>query len=84
MSLARHQHDHKNEHGHAHAHADHAGHGHAHAASAHDHASTARRADPGVSLLRMSSAQRLAVAGVLVAAIWLGVFWAWSGAGLTP
>jgi len=67
MSAHAHQHSHDHEHGHAHAHAP---------AHAHDH--SARRSDPGVSLLRMSSLQRLAIALALVVAIWLGVFWAWS------
>ncbi len=77
MSLASHEHDHNHKHDHPHDHAH--GYAQAHADSgAHDHEPTARRADPGVSLLRMSSVQRLAVASVLVAAVWLGVFWAWS------
>jgi hypothetical protein len=49
----------------------------------HDHASPhahahgpAVRALPGASLLRMSLAARLAIAGGFVAAIWLAVFWA--------
>jgi hypothetical protein len=83
MSLASHAHDHahdhKHEHAHARAHGDHAGHAHSHTPhGAHSPEPAAKRADPGVSLLRMSSAQRLAIASILVAAIWLGVFWAWA------
>lgn len=47
----------------------------------HDHAAphvhaAPPRALPGVSLLRMSLAMRLAIAGGFVAAIWIAVFWA--------
>ena len=70
---------------HDHAKHDHAAHDapHAHAHShSHSHsdetANAPRRANPGFSLLRMSSLQRLALAHLLVAAIWLSVFWAWS------
>jgi ABC-type Zn2+ transport system substrate-binding protein/surface adhesin len=83
MTLApdRHAHDHDKDHaqGHAHGHAQ--GHAHLHE---HGHArravgaAAARRAQPGLSLLRMSALQRLAVALAFVAAIWLGVAWAWS------
>lgn len=72
-----HDHDHDHAHGHSHGHA----HGHAHGdeqAHTHNHPSSARRAEPGLSLLRMSAFQRLAIALALVAAIWLGVGWAWS------
>ena len=55
-----HQHDHAHEHGHSHAHR-------------HVHAEPAR---PAASLLRMSAAERLTLAGGAVAVIWLGVFWA--------
>ncbi len=83
MSLATHTHDHAHGHGHKHDHAhghDEAHEGHTGHVHSHDNqpAPVAKRADPGVSLLRMSSAQRLAIASVLVAAIWLGVFWAWA------
>lgn len=50
-------------------------HGHHHH---HHHHAPARRtavATP-MSLLRLSALQRLAGAGALIAAIWLGVFWA--------
>lgn len=70
MSLSQH-HDHK------HSHEGHAAHAHAPHGHSHENA-PARRANPGVSLLRMSSMQRLALASALVAAIWLSVFWAWS------
>ena len=62
---------HAHEHGHSHGHS----HDHEHA---HEHAHGPRRASPGLSLLRMSSLQRLAIAFAFVAAIWLGVFWAWA------
>ena len=79
MTLApdRHAHDHAHDHGHAHGHAHDHAHDHTHA---HDHAraSVARRARPGLSLLRMSAVQRLVIALAFVAAIWLGVVWAWS------
>ncbi len=45
-------------------------HGHSRAPSAHS------RAAPGRSLLRLSLAGRLAIAGAFVATIWLSVFWA--------
>ena len=77
-----HTHDHAPKHaGHDHAGHDHAGHDHAnhnHGAHANIAVSAPRRANPGFSLLRTSSLQRLALALTLVAAIWLGVFWAWS------
>jgi hypothetical protein len=63
---------HTDVHGEAHAHA----HAHAHV---HDHArapSLASRAAVGRSLLRLSLAERLAIAGVFVAGIWLSVYWA--------
>jgi hypothetical protein len=69
-------HAHAHDHGHAHDHTH--PHDHAHEAHSHGHASVARRAEPGLSLLRMSALQRLAIALALVAAIWLGVGWAWS------
>ena len=61
---------------HAHDHAP--GHVHQHAA-AHSHApalTIPRRAAPAASLLRMSLAQRLAIASGLTALIWIAVFWA--------
>ncbi len=45
-------------------------HPHAHAGPSHPHAV------PGWSLLRLSFAARLAIAGVVVAAIWAAVGWA--------
>lgn len=68
-----HSHDHSPDRLHSHAHDQHAGHAHGERVHA-----PAGRAKPGLSLLRMSSRQRLAIALVFVAAIWLGVFWAWS------
>jgi ABC-type Zn2+ transport system substrate-binding protein/surface adhesin len=65
-----HEHDHAHGHAHGHAHHDHAHHDHAHdPAPASSHA-------PGLSLIRMSAAQRLTGAGALAALLWLGVFWA--------
>ena len=90
---AAHDHTHADHAGHDHAAHDHAKHDHAkhdHAAHdaphahahshshSHDTANAPRRANPGFSLLRMSSMQRLALALILVAAIWLSVFWAWA------
>ncbi|MFN3891550.1 MAG: hypothetical protein ACK4MV_14220 [Beijerinckiaceae bacterium] len=83
MTLSTHAHDHA----HPHAHGRQAADGHQHgldqahsdgSAQRHDHAHAQRRADPGVSLLRMSALQRVVIALGFVAAIWLGVFWAWS------
>lgn len=67
---------HAHVHGHSHGHAHDHGHDHAPGDGAHAHGP--RRASPGLSLLRMSSLQRLAIALAFVAAIWLGVFWAWA------
>ncbi len=64
------------DHNQTHSHGGHAA--HAHAAHGHSHEHAPRRAHPGVSLLRMSSLQRLALALTLVGAIWLSVFWAWT------
>ncbi len=55
----------------AHVHADGRVHGHDH-----DHAPAPARAAPARSLLRLSLGARLAIAGALVAAIWLAVAWA--------
>ena len=44
----------------------------------HSHARRAAAAPVAVSLLRLSAGARLAGAGVVIAAIWLAVFWAWS------
>jgi hypothetical protein len=60
--IHQHAHEHQHDHGHVHDH----GHKRGHAAPARAPA----------SLLRMSAAERLAVAGGAVAAIWMGVFWA--------
>jgi hypothetical protein len=57
---------------------DHAHHDHADSQGAHVSFPPPRRADPGLSLLRMSALQRLALALVAVGAVWLGVVWAWS------
>jgi hypothetical protein len=53
----------------------HGGHSHgAHAHHAHDHAAPSFRLDaPAWSILRSSLAERLAIAGVLVIAIWVAV-----------
>lgn len=64
--------------GQAHHHDDHAHH-HEHAhdhAHPHEHGHGPRRAEPGLSLLRMSAAQRLGGAAVVLALLWGGVFWA--------
>ncbi|MFN8830330.1 MAG: hypothetical protein ACK50Q_15505 [Labrys sp. (in: a-proteobacteria)] len=45
---------------------------------AHDHRHHAEPAPVGGSLLRASAWHRLGMAAVLITAIWLGVFWAWS------
>ncbi|MBX9760392.1 MAG: hypothetical protein K2Y29_16555 [Beijerinckiaceae bacterium] len=78
MTLAPDRHAHAGHDDHAHAHDHGHEHDHAHDHPSHDHTSAARRAEPGLSLLRMSALQRLAIALALVAAIWLGVAWAWS------
>ncbi len=57
---------------HAHEHDDAHGHVHSHVLAGKPHPRNA----PGRSLLRMSLGERLAIAGVFVAAIWLAVFWA--------
>jgi len=44
----------------------------------HLHARRAAVAPIPVSLLRLSAGTRLIGAGVVIAAIWLAVFWAWS------
>jgi hypothetical protein len=51
---------------------------HQHAAEPRPHRAHRHFAEPTASLLRLSAAVRLAVVGVLVAAIWAGVAWAWS------
>lgn len=92
MNAHAHHHEHEHDHADAHEHAartpghdhlpqNHPGQrrlGEGRLGQDHIHHHPARRADPGVSLLRMSSAQRLVIALALVAAIWLGVVWAWS------
>jgi ABC-type Zn2+ transport system substrate-binding protein/surface adhesin len=66
-------HDHDHGHGHGHGH----GHNHAHGpVGALELAPRAAAAMAGPSLLRLSAALRLALAGGLVALIWLGVLWA--------
>ena len=75
MDAAPHIPAHDHAHGHSHGHAH--GHGHGNGnGGAHGHAHHARPARAPASLLRMSAAERLAVAGGAVAAIWMGVFWA--------
>ena len=59
-------HTHADNHGHAH------GHVHSHVLAGKPHPRNA----PGRSLLRMSIVERMAIAGVFVAAIWLAVAWA--------
>ena len=60
-----------------HAHAHHHEHDHSAQSHAQSHAQDhALRQAAGLSLLRMSAAQRLMGAGALVALLWLGVFWA--------
>lgn len=63
---------------HAHAHHDHPKHG----TTGHDHGHRPLRAPvvapPGLSVLRLSLASRLAAAAVLSVLIWAGVFWAMS------
>ena len=67
-----HAHDHSHDHGHSHGH-DHAHHEHDHGPEAAPHAVAAL---PSISLLRMSLGQRIGWAGLVIAAIWAGVFWA--------
>lgn len=62
-----HDHDHDHHHGHAHAHGP---------AVAQDGFLRAQAALVTPSLLRLSAGFRAALAGALIAAIWLGVFWA--------
>lgn len=62
-----HDHDHDHHHGHAHAHGP---------TVALEALSRARAAEVAPSLLRLSAGFRAALAGGLIAAIWLGVFWA--------
>jgi hypothetical protein len=59
-------HDHMHDHDHPHGHV----HGHVLAGRPHP------RNAPGRSLLRMSLGERLGIAGVFVAAIWIAVGWA--------
>ena len=59
-----HVHDHVHEHAH---------HGHDHGPEAAPHAVAAI---PTLSLLRMSLCERIGWAGLVIAAIWAGVFWA--------
>ena len=63
-------HDHAHDHGPSHSH------GHSHAPALTETVFTPRRAMPAASVLRMSLAQRLAIALGAIAAIWLCVFWA--------
>jgi hypothetical protein len=44
----------------------------------HAHLSHAEPSVPTTSLFRLSAAARLAGVGMIIAAIWLGVLWAWS------
>lgn len=69
QAASPHDHAHAHHHGHAHSRA----HDHAHDSG---HAEAPRRARPGLSLLRMSAAQRLAGACGALALLWAGVFWA--------
>ena len=55
-------------HAHTHGHT----HGHTHSQD-HDHAQAHA---PGLSLIRVSAAQRVAGAAALAGLLWLGVFWA--------
>jgi hypothetical protein len=59
-------------HDHDHGHATTGGHVHSHVLAGRPHPRNA----PGRSLLRMSLGERLGIAGVFVAGIWLAVFWA--------
>ena len=79
MASAPHHHSHDHaHHGHSHGHS----HGHDHAHHHHGHSGAlepvgrAQAASVGGSLLRLSAGFRAALAGGLIAAIWLGVFWA--------
>jgi hypothetical protein len=73
-----HEHGHAHDHAHhAHAHHDHAHHDHAHHDHAHDPAPASSHV-AGLSLLRMSAAQRVSGAAALAGLLWLGVFWALS------
>ncbi|GEM_PF-1902633 len=61
---------HAHDHGHVH---DHSHHGHDHGPEVAPHAVAAI---PTLSLLRMSLWERIGWAGLVIAAIWAGVFWA--------
>jgi hypothetical protein len=60
---------------HAHDHAQNHNHKHDHA---HAHGAAVERQDAAFSLLRLSAAQRLGIALVLILALWAGVRWALS------
>ena len=62
------------DHAHAHPHAHGGDHAHVHVHVLEGRPHPHRRV--GVSLLRMSALQRLAVAGAAVACVWLAVLWA--------
>lgn len=65
-------------HDHAHPGHDHAVHSHAGQAGIGSAARHARAASPTLSLLRLSAAERMLGAGVIVAALWGLVAWAMS------
>ena len=65
--------------GHDHSHQVHLHSGHDHGPGEHDrrdHTHHAAAQRPTLSLLRLSAAERLAGAGVLITALWLAVLWA--------
>jgi ABC-type Zn2+ transport system substrate-binding protein/surface adhesin len=70
MASAPHQHSHDHTHGHDHGHPHH---GHT---GPLELVARAPAASVAASLLRLSAGFRAALAGGLIAAIWLGVFWA--------
>lgn len=75
MASAPHHHSHDHDHhGHSHGH-DHS-HLHHGRSGALEPVGRAQAASVGGSLLRLSAGFRAALAGGLIAAIWLGVFWA--------